>query len=339
MLFRITNRIFSWFGLTRHPVIKLYDGFGDEDEIIIYGHILKQSPLSRRRYRNNVILNFFGLIRLFMVVPEKGVKVRLEWNGEVKETTSDNEGFFKFEWKPVNPLTPGWHKAKACYISAKSGLALTSAECEVFIPHIYQYSFISDIDDTFLISHSSNLRKRLRVLFTKNAVTREPFKDVTLHYQLLSRAGVSSTEANPFFYVSSSEWNLYEYIRKFCHRYELPRGVFLLSQLKRFRDLLNTGQGKHATKYIRIVRILKCYPHHKYILLGDNSQKDPEIYATVVKDFPEKIFAVYIRNVHALNASLAEKYLKQISDAGVHCCCFKESSEAIDHSRRIGLIQ
>jgi phosphatidate phosphatase APP1 len=147
-----------------------------------------------------------------------------------------------------------------------------------------------------------------------------------------------AVEPNPFFYVSSSEWNLYDYIKEFCRKNALPRGVFQLAQIKRFKDLLNTGQGRHASKYIRITRILKYFPNHKYVLLGDNSQKDPEIYATVAKDFPGLIHAVYIRNIRILNDEPTKQFLKDIESRGIPCCYFKNSSEAIEHSVKIGLI-
>ena len=319
-------------------MIRLYDGYGDRDEIIISGHVLKVSPLPRKKYRNNWLRNFFGLIRLFIVRPISGAQVRLDWNGEWHEAVADKEGFFKFEWKTQRPLIPGWQKARAVYISPVTGLVITTAECQVFIPHVYQYNFISDIDDTFLISHSSNPLKRLYVLFTRNAVTRQPFRDVVKHYRLLARAGATGGEDNAFFYVSSSEWNLYDYIRKFNEQFGLPRGVFQLSQMKQLKDLLNTGQGKHQAKYIRIARILKCYPNHKYILLGDNSQMDPEIYAAVVRDFPGMILAVYIRNVNSRKEKITTEALRFMESSGVKCCYFKDSSEAIQHSVRIGLI-
>lgn len=338
-LTNITDRILSWLRITRQPVVKVYDGYGDDNEVIIYGHVLSLSPLPRKKYRQNIFLNFFGLIRLFIVLPKKNARVIVEFNGETRETMTAEDGLFMFEWKPIYPLEAGWKKASVSYISPAPGsTVLARGECSVFIPHVYQYNFISDIDDTFLISHSRSLLKRLYVLFTKNARTRRPFEGVVNHYRLLSMSGTKDGIPNPFFYVSSSEWNLYAYIKEFCRKEGLPRGILLLSQIKQFGDLLNTGQGKHATKYIRIARILKSYPDHKYVLLGDNSQADPGIYYSVVRDFPAKIFAVYIRNVSKSGDRAAKAFIAQMERSGVKCCYFVHSSEAIMHSRGIGLI-
>ncbi|MBI2721133.1 MAG: DUF2183 domain-containing protein [Bacteroidetes bacterium] len=335
---QLIEKLFIWLRISTKPVIRVYDGYGDKGEIIIYGHVLKVSPVERKNYTQNVFLNFIGLIRLFIVVPIKDAHVEIEWNGELHKVKTEADGFFKFDWVPKNKQIPGWHPAKVSYISNSSKAhVLAQGFCTVFIPHEYQYNFISDIDDTFLISHSRNLRKRLYVLFTKNARSRKPFEGVVKHYQLLSQSGKNGIP-NPFFYVSSSEWNLYYYIKEFCRKEKMPRGIFLLNQIKRFKDLLNTGQGKHTGKYTRIVRILKAYPHHKYVLLGDNSQSDPEIYHSIVKDFPGKIFAVYIRNVSKVKEKETAEFFDKIKKTETHCCYFVHSSEAIEHSVKIGLI-
>jgi phosphatidate phosphatase APP1 len=336
---QLINKIFRFLQVTRKPIVWAFDGYGDADDVIIQGYVLSLSPRPRRTYRQNLLINLFSLVRLFVVRPKRFARVLLEWNGEIHEQVTDKYGFFKFEWKPINPLTAGWQKAKVSYVTAApASVAIASSECEVFIPHVYQYNFISDIDDTFLISHSSSIFKRLYVLFSKNARSRKPFEGVVNHYRLLAKASAGSGVDNPFFYVSSSEWNLYHYIKEFCRKHEMPRGVFLLSTMKRFRHLLSTGQGKHATKYVRIARILKSYPRHKYILLGDNSQKDPEIYYSVVRDFPGMIHAVYIRNINAYKVTATGKFISGIETMGVKCCFFKHSAEAIEHSRSIGLI-
>ena len=150
----------------------------------------------------------------------------------------------------MNALTAGLHEAAVTYVSeSPMSVQLARSTCQVFIPLKYQFSFVSDIDDTFLISHSSHLWKRLRVLLTRNARSRQAFDGVTRHYRLLAQASKHSDKPNPFFFVSSSEWNLYDYIREFCRKEGLPRGVLLLSEMKQLHELLKTGQGRHTAKY------------------------------------------------------------------------------------------
>ncbi len=332
------DSVLAWLRITHYPVVKIYPGYGDNDDILVFGHVLSMGPMPTKKYTDSFLINMFSLLRLFIVRSRANALVRLEWNGEIHETRTAEDGFFKLEWKPVNKITAGWGAVRASYISDKDNSVIAYAEGSIYFPHTSRYSFISDIDDTFLISHSSNLRKRLYLLFTKNAQSRKPFDGVVKHYQLLSKAGATNDIPNSFFYVSSSEWNLFDYITEFCRKHELPQGVFLLSQMKQFKDLLKTGQGKHAEKYVRIVRILKAFPHHQYVLLGDDSQQDPTIYASIVRDFPGKIFAVYLRRILHKNEPMTRSLIEKIEASGVHCSYFIHTSEAIAHSQKIGLI-
>ncbi|MGB8190883.1 MAG: phosphatase domain-containing protein [Chitinophagaceae bacterium] len=323
--------------LTNQTTVRVYNGYGQPGRYVVYGHVLAFGPLPRKRFSHNIFKNTAALMRLFMVKPLRGAHLQLQWEGEVFKTTSEDDGFFVIEWKVNRHLAAGWHPLNV-EMTDDEGNIITTGTGQIFIPYTTQLGFISDIDDTFLISHSANLRKRLFVLFTRNARSRKPFEGVVRHYQALMTAGTTPEAPNPFFYVSSSEWNLFDYISEFTRVHELPKGVFLLSQLKRFHQLFKTGANKHTTKFMRIVRVLEHYPAQRFVLLGDSSQQDPDIYASVAQHFPRQIHAVYIRDVHKQNQEKTRETLEKIESAGVPCCFFAHSAEALEHSRTIGLI-
>lgn len=329
-------RFMHWLGLTHEITIKLYHGYGHGDQLLVYGHVFALGPTPRKKYRKSFLRNTWALLRLFMVKPYPYLKLEMHWKDQIFFSRTDADGFFKFEWKDEAPSSQGWNEVVVR--SKINDLIIAESKGQVYIPYPTQYGFISDIDDTFLISHSSDLHKRLFVLFTQNARTRKPFEGVVQHYQLLAESNTVKNTPNPFFYVSSSEWNLYEYILEFTRVNMFPKGVFLLNQLKRFSQLLNTGQNHHKTKFTRIARILESYPNQRFVLLGDSSQQDPYIYESIVSHFPKQIHAVYIRDVYANNKHKAADVLHKIESKGVPCCFFERSSDAILHSRKIGLI-
>ncbi|MGZ8544833.1 MAG: App1 family protein [Flavisolibacter sp.] len=332
----LKGRFMKRLGLTNEVTIKLYHGYGHADSLTTSGHVFKLSPIPRKKYRQSFIHNTLALLRLFMVKPYPNLELQLQWDNRTLHTESDKDGFFKFEWKDEPPLRQGWHEVEVKAFQMGNIIAVSTGS--VYVPYPTQYGFISDIDDTFLISHSSNLRKRLFVLFTENARSRQPFEGVVKHYQLLALSNTTEESPNPFFFVSSSEWNLYDYILEFTRVNGIPEGVFLLNQLKVFSQLLKTGQSHHMTKFTRIARILERYPNQRFVLLGDSSQQDPHIYESIVSHFPKRIHAVYIRDVHSKNQNKAADVLFKIESQGVPCCFFKHSSEAILHSGKIGLI-
>ncbi len=335
----VYKKMLHLFRLTNDPVVKVYHSYGSATSIIVFGHVFSLSPLSRKKYRKNFWTNSFALLRSFMIVRIPNAKVRLRFNTIVLDAVTAADGFFRFEWKCDIAVPPGIYKVEVDYLLPEiENLVVATGQGSIIIPHTNQYAFVSDIDDTFLISHSSNLRKRLYVLFTKNAHSRKPFEGVVNHYQLLAKAYTENNNQNPFFYVSSSEWNLYDFIKEFCRNNAMPEGVFLLSQIKRLSEVWKTGATKHSTKFMRIARILEAYPKQKFILLGDDSQQDPVIYEGIVKHFPGRIICVYLRHVYEKNLYNVKELITKIEQAGVKCCHFTNSKEAIEHSYKIGII-
>ena len=336
---RFERWLFLQLRLSNSRTIKVYDGFGNRSHFFINGHALSLSPIGRKRYRNNVLLNMLSLVRMFMIRPIKNAKIEMEWDGKIYETHTEKDGFYKFEWPNETGLTQGTYAANVFLLHPVSGNRIATAEACVTVPFTNQFTMISDIDDTFLISHSSKIFKKLYVLFTKNALSRKPFEGVVAHYQLLQLAGTDKNNPNPFFYVSSSEWNLYKYIQDFSKKYHLPKGTYLLNQIKTISQLFNTGGNHHQGKFTRIVRIMEAFPTQQYILLGDDSQQDPYIYASIVKHFEDKIYCIYIRSVSSNKKPEVEKVLAELQKKNVHVCYFKHSSDARAHSESIGLLR
>lgn len=321
----------------QHQFLKIYHGYGHKHNLTVYGHVYEKKFTNRRKYNNNILSNIIYLIKLFFIKPVAAAKVQLVWRSQVLYGITEYDGFYKFEWVSDEDVPAGWHLV-TIHLLGENGLIVKTAEGKVFVPHVTQYGFISDIDDTVMVSHSATIFKRLRVLFTKDPLSRRSFEDIGRYYKLLSTAHTTGEVPNPFFYVSSSEWNLYDELVEFFEHNKLPDGIFLLSQLKRWYQLFKTGKTKHEGKLLRVYRILSAFPNQQFILIGDNSQADPAIYKMICEKRPEKIFAVYIRNVVKKNAVATKELLDSIDKIGIHTCLFNNSGEAILHSRKIGLI-
>jgi phosphatidate phosphatase APP1 len=336
---KIRQKIFFLFRLNHHPVIKVYNGYGNAEKIIVLGQVLRLSPMPRKTYRKNWLVNLFSVLRLFMVIPFSNAKISINCQGNIYKAEAEEDGFFRIEILTDEAPNEGWQSVLVKLEEKKYRLQNIQQYGEIYIPFPSQYGFISDIDDTLLISHSVHLRRRLYELLTKNAHTRRVFEGVVNHYQLLAEGAQINGNTNPFFYVSGSEWNLYDFIVEFFRVNELPKGVFLLNHLKRISEFLKSGQSELMTKYMRIVRVIEDFPHLLFVLLGDDSQKDPEIYLSIVKHFPKKIFAVYIRCLADSPSRKVELIMHEIEKTGVRCCYFKDSAEAVIHSKMIGLIQ
>ena len=224
------------------PILKLYRGYANEQELIVMGHVFRPKSALEYDFQKKNFKNAASVIRLFRNKTQANADVYLELNTIKIHTKTLNDGYFKF-CIPLNQFAQyGWIDYQVSIIHESE--TITTKESYIR-PHKGNLGIISDIDDTFLVSHTLNPLKKLYVLLFKNINKRKIFEDVVPHYQALSAAGRENTEeANAFFYVSSSEWNLYRFIVKFTEMHQMPKAVLLLKDIKTsLRDFLGLAEA------------------------------------------------------------------------------------------------
>src|SRR5690554_2745753 len=202
-------------------------------------------------------------------------------------------------------------------------------------PSDYPLGIISDIDDTILISHATQIGKKFWLSISKNAYTRRPFPGVSELYEILSGSG-----NNPVFYVSSSDWSLNDLIKDFLNYRQIPSGPLLLKDLHiNLRNIWRSGGGSHLHKEEKIQLLLNLYKGMKFILIGDSGQHDPEIYASLIKRNPGRVLIVYIRQIKDNGPTRKSEMIKKILPQQVPEIVFvKNTKEAVEHVRQQQLV-
>jgi phosphatidate phosphatase APP1 len=234
----------------------------------------------------------------------------------------------------------GWLGYKVSFNSLQKSRKIQLNNCfngEMLIPKANSsFGVISDIDDTILHTGvASRLKWRVVVnTFFKTPHKRKALEGSAEFYHLLHN-GKTENEANPIFYVSNSPWNLYRYLDFFLRANEFPKGPILLRDFRTPFD--RTPRTELAHKYHEIFNILNTYPKLNFILIGDCGEKDAYIYLDVVKEFPGRISAIYLR---AVNHS---KKMKRISNLfedykEVPVLIVEKSNDALQHARQQGFI-
>ena len=322
--------------------LKLYRGYANDREVVVQGHVFRKYPSSKNLYDRQGFRYIRSVLQLFTVKTVPNARVIFRFNGVETESRTLFDGYFRFALPLTEPLKSGWHPFSVTLDDQIDGRAVSlTKDDDLLVPSQGGYTIISDIDDTFLVSYSGEVLKKLYVMLTRNVEARKPFEDVVRHYQLLSLAGrkADGVEKNTFFYVSSSEWNLYDYIDRFIAHHDLPKAVLKLKKIKTsLFDFLGTGGGSHQHKQNKIEHLVTFYPLHTFILLGDDSQRDPYIYENIVKIYPKNIRAIYIRQTEDHAKEEVKAILDNIRGLGVSTCYFQHSSEAIAHSVREEII-
>ena len=319
------------------PLLKLYRGYANDQELIVMGHVFAPSSKQEYNFQKKNFGNAKNIIRMFRVKTRANADVYLYHDGKKIHTKALNDGYFKFCIPLENDLLFGWNSYRVSIMHNEKEIVTKGSYLR---PHDGNLGFISDIDDTFLVSHTRNVFKKMFILLFRNVNDRKIFEDVVGHYQALRNSGRENTDGeNAFFYVSSSEWNLYRFIVEFTKIHHLPRAVMLLKDIKTsLMDFLVTGRGDHNHKFEKVKHILEFYPRLNYTLLGDDSQEDVFLYEAICKIFPVNVKAVYIRQTGNKKKEKIVKTLENISSLNVSTLYFQHSAEAIAHSKSIGLI-
>lgn len=278
--------------------IQAYKGFGNAERVLVTGRVLEAEGRKPPEEGASLWKNIQIMYRRYESDEIPNVRVKIFFQGLEQVVKTDSEGYFHamLEGFEIEDSTEEWYDIHFELLDeVYPSQGEVKGEGKVLIPNKKEYGVISDVDDTILISRSSDLIKKAQLTFFNNARTRTPFKGVSAFYQALY-AGSDGAQHNPVFYVSSSPWNLYELLDYFCEVHEIPRGPLLLRDLGIDKDtFIKSGHGKH--KVTQITTLFLLYPDMQFILIGDSGQKDPEIYEFLSRKYPSHIKAIYIRDV------------------------------------------
>ena len=85
-----------------------------------------------------------------------------------------------------------------------------------------------------------------------------------------------------------------------------------------------------------IETILAFYPQLRFLLIGDNGQRDVEIYARAVRDFPGRVAAVFIRDVAGSSKQGARAaMLAEIEASGIPVFCGAGFDDALAAAKQL----
>ncbi|WP_166824653.1 App1 family protein [Thalassoroseus pseudoceratinae] len=328
------------------PEIISYRGFGNIEQIQIMGRLVEHKSHTESTADDSWWKNMRAMFRRFTRVQIPEATVEVEFEGCQRTATTDQAGYFRCAL-PSSATVPTdrlWHSANVRVVTDPAHAEGETTErflpasdtLPVLIPRSdSQFGVISDIDDTIMHSHATDLIRLAWLTFTHNARTRVPFEGVSAFYRALQR-GHCETRQNPVFYVSSSAWNLFDMLVEFMEIHQIPKGPILLRDLGGNKQ--NFIRSGHEHKLEKIERIFASCPDLPFILIGDSGQQDPYLYRTVVRDFPGRVLAIYIRDVADKNRSKVLEIRDELRAAGVEMELVSDTEAAAIHAAEHGWI-
>lgn len=328
----------------RRPIMILpYRGYGTPQRFFIRGRVLEDRGIAAADEDDTVWDNLVSMWRRARSLEIPNARVLVRYDGSEQEVTADAEGFFEARIEPQasQPLDGLWQAVELELAAPlRSGAEPVKATGFVLVPPASaEFGVISDVDDTVLQTDAAHVLRMARATFLGNARIRLAFQGVAAFYRAL-HGGSTGHALNPMFYVSSSPWNLYDLLSDFFNLQAIPIGpvLFLRDWGLSDQGFLPTRNRVYKLGYIK--EIMETFKDLAFILIGDSGQEDPEIYTEIVSLFPNRIKAVYIRNVSRDPAridrikALAEQVLK----AGSVLILAETTLPLAEHAARQGWI-
>ena len=323
-----------------------YTGWATRETVVCGARVLASHPVAHPSDDVGWWRNIRDRFRRWESDEVPGVAVTAELAAVRQTVISDAEGYLRFELPLASPL-PGsyWQQVRFSVVGAADGDQPPPLEaiCRVINPGVEaRFGIISDLDDTVIRTGITSLLTAARLTFLGNARTRKPFDGVAALYQTLhtGSADPGAPPRNPLFYVSSSPWNLYDLLDHFLELNGIPRGPLLLQDIG--VDETKFIAAGHGHKLDKARRILADYPNLPFVLFGDSGQHDAGLYAELAEEQPERVKAIFIRDVDPARAKLRDEkvalQLRRAEAVGVPMWLVPDSLAAARHLVALGLL-
>ncbi|UOQ70800.1 App1 family protein [Hymenobacter cellulosilyticus] len=323
-----------------------YRSYGTPTRLYIKGRLLTDKGIGEPDPNDSRWSNLLNMYRRFESNEISGAQLLVRPADQSEHlVVTDDEGYFSLNLEPQTlpePIDFMWYPVDVLLQSVPQPLTLPvglRSQAPVLIPPAdAEYGIISDLDDTVIQTSATDILRMARTVLLRNARSRLPFKGVAEFYRAL-QLGRNGKRNNPFFYVSSSPWNLYDLLEDFLNLNQIPPGPLLLRDFAMVRKAAKDPSEHHGHKLREIDNILLTYPTLPFVLIGDSGQEDANIYREVVRRHPGRILAIYIRDVlRPDRATLVEKVSEELRGDKVEMLLVQDTVQAAEHAAKNGLI-
>ena len=287
----------------------------------------------------------------------KDVEVRLVVEGPEgplldHSAITNHEGFVHFDI-PLEPDWdlpdhPAWEVAQLKWFNSEGP---QSIDAHLLVPGKNStLAVISDIDDTIIETGITGSPRKIarnwKRVFAQLPHERIAVPQADTFYGALGGGVTAQGDMHgaemmpathrPFFYISSSPWNLYSYLVAFQRLKGLPLGPLMLRDLGFNRETL--GSGSHgAHKDAAIASILTMYPTMQFALIGDDTQGDLPAFAHAAETHPGRVAAIFLRKAAGETFTPEEQAAKgAIEASGVPLWLGETYAEGVNFLSELG---
>lgn len=222
--------------------------------------------------------------RSYLTVPVAGAVVEVVVGDRVHRVTTDRGGYV--DQVVSSDLPAGWHEVT---LRTQDGTTAV-APVQVIDPGA-RLGLVSDIDDTVMVTYLPRPLVAAWNVLVRDENAREPVPGMAALYRRL----VETEPGAPVVYLSTGAWNAAPVVGRFLRRHRFPPGTLLMTDW----GPTNTGwfRSGPAHKVAQLRRLFREFPGVRWVLVGDDGQRDPEVYAGAARHLPDHVRAIALREL------------------------------------------
>jgi phosphatidate phosphatase APP1 len=273
------------------PQAIVYPGLGDARGFVIEGRLIEKRRSAAERGQDRWWTNLWRTLGRLVNDEQPGVTLMLRSGAQAWEVKTDTEGYFRLEAAAAGSA-PGWQQLE---VSDPTGAVLGEGRW-LKVAAENTVGIISDVDDTIQVSEVTDTSRLLANTLLKNPVQRQAVAGMAGYYRRLLAAN-PQPEAAAMIYLSASPRQLSGAIERFLEHHAFPPGVLITKKVTNDADR-EPLTDQAAYKTAKIEAVFARLPHVRFVLVGDDGERDPEVYDAIRARHPQRVSAVLIRRVH-----------------------------------------
>jgi phosphatidate phosphatase APP1 len=284
------------------------------EKTLVSGVLLKKTP-SLYSHKVSRLKNLLKVGGTYFIHAVAGRQVNIRFGDKLYDTRTTGRGSFN--------LVLEKHETRIPQIMLEGNdepLEIIQEYPVVLKQTQSKFDVISDIDDTILRSYSSDAFRRITTL----ALT-SPYKRKVIGFTRSLFKQFSTQDARVF-YISKSESNLFDLLTSYIRFNEFPEGAMFLTSYLSLMNLFNPHKG-HDYKLNHIRFIMRNSADKKFYLLGDDGQRDMEIYLAVASEFPGRIANVFIRQTRSKKSSRQKEMWEKLKQKVPRAVYYQDGDE------------
>lgn len=222
--------------------------------------------------------------RRFATTSAAGVAVTVRLGSHEHLVVSDRDGYVDLQLE--SDLAAGWQQA----ILVVEGADPVPAPLRIVDPDT-QFGMISDVDDTVIVTMLPKPLIAFRNAFLVRETNRDPVSGMAALYGDLVAAHPDLFVV----YLSTGAWNTAGPMSRFLQRHGFPAGPLLMTDWGPTTEGWFRSGQRHKREQLR--RLFGEFPKVQWLLVGDDGQHDPQLYAEAAQDYPDHVLEIAIRQV------------------------------------------